>query len=116
DGLLTFEMEISFIWQAPWTLMKGLYLLERYSPFVDVALGTLLEFGGMLSGKRCQTLYRCTIWMYCFGIAIANLIFTLRTWIVWGKHQNVGIGLAISYVTMWAIVLFPIGVYLQSLT
>ncbi|KAF9444975.1 hypothetical protein P691DRAFT_676580, partial [Macrolepiota fuliginosa MF-IS2] len=43
DWLLTFEMEISFIWRALWTLMKGLYLLERYSPFVDVVFGTLCK-------------------------------------------------------------------------
>ncbi|KAF9439847.1 hypothetical protein P691DRAFT_689476 [Macrolepiota fuliginosa MF-IS2] len=43
DWLLTLRMEVSLIWKAPWTLMKGLYLVNRYMPFVDVTIAVFCE-------------------------------------------------------------------------
>ena len=38
DYLLTFPLEISFVWPARWTAIKVLFLLTRYMPFVDGGL------------------------------------------------------------------------------
>ena len=35
DYMLTFRMEIDFVWKSKWTFMKGLYLFQRYVPFID---------------------------------------------------------------------------------
>jgi hypothetical protein len=35
DFLLTFDREVEQIWKAPWTLMKGAYILQRYLPLFD---------------------------------------------------------------------------------
>ena len=39
---LTFVLEISLIWNAPWTIPKVLFLLSRYWPFVTL---TILLYG-----------------------------------------------------------------------
>ena len=39
---LTFALEISLIWNAPWTIPKVLFLLSRYWPFVTL---TILLYG-----------------------------------------------------------------------
>lgn len=28
-------MEVDLVWRSKWNLMKGLYLFQRYSPFID---------------------------------------------------------------------------------
>ena len=28
-------MEVDLVWKSKWSLMKGLYLFQRYSPFID---------------------------------------------------------------------------------
>lgn len=33
-----FDQEVSLIWGSQWTLVKVLYLLSRYMPFVDVTV------------------------------------------------------------------------------
>ncbi|KAF9444973.1 hypothetical protein P691DRAFT_762926 [Macrolepiota fuliginosa MF-IS2] len=116
DWLLTFEMEVPFIWQAPWTTMKVLYLLERYVPFIDVTLAVFFLFADGLPVEICGILYRCVAWMFFCRIAIANLVFTLRTWIVWEKHPRVGLGLLIFYISTWVVVAVPFGLYLQTVT
>jgi len=35
DYILTFGMEIDLVWKSKWNLMKGLYLFQRYLPFID---------------------------------------------------------------------------------
>jgi len=35
DYILTFSMEVDLVWKSEWNVMKGLYLLQRYLPFID---------------------------------------------------------------------------------
>ena len=35
DFILTFRMEVDLVWKSKWTLMKALYLFQRYLPFFD---------------------------------------------------------------------------------
>jgi len=35
DYILTFGMEVDLVWKSKWNLMKGLYLFQRYLPFID---------------------------------------------------------------------------------
>lgn len=38
DYGITFDSELSLIWAAPWSLVKALFLLTRYLPFVEMVL------------------------------------------------------------------------------
>jgi hypothetical protein len=35
DYILTFRMEADLVWKSKWNFMKGLYLFQRYLPFID---------------------------------------------------------------------------------
>jgi len=35
DYLLTFRMEVDLVWKSKWNFMKGLFLFQRYLPFID---------------------------------------------------------------------------------
>lgn len=37
DYLLTFEREVSLVWRSPWSIVKILFLLARYTPFVSIS-------------------------------------------------------------------------------
>jgi len=36
DCILSFGMEVDLTWESKWSLMKGLYLFQRYLPFTDI--------------------------------------------------------------------------------
>jgi len=38
DYILTFNMEVDLVWKSRWTLMKALYLFQRYLPFIEAAI------------------------------------------------------------------------------
>ena len=33
-----FSMEVDLVWKSEWNFMKGLYLFQRYFPFIDITL------------------------------------------------------------------------------
>ncbi|KAF9449399.1 hypothetical protein P691DRAFT_774726 [Macrolepiota fuliginosa MF-IS2] len=114
DWLLTLEMEVTLIWEAEWNLSKGLYMVSRYMPFIDVPIALTFGLNEGIGVERCKTLYTCIAWMFCIGEAIADLIFTLRTWVVWGKLRRVALGLAVCYIATWVVILVTVGLYLRT--
>ena len=44
DYILTFDMEVDFVWKSKWNFMKGLYLLQRYLPFTQL-IWFVLSYG-----------------------------------------------------------------------
>ena len=38
DFLLRFDREFSFVLETKWTLVKFIFLLSRYTPFIDLAV------------------------------------------------------------------------------
>ncbi|KAF9443562.1 hypothetical protein P691DRAFT_778801 [Macrolepiota fuliginosa MF-IS2] len=115
DWLLTFEMEVSYIWQAPWNMMKVLYLFSRYLAFIDVTVAIIFGFVVTLPVESCSRIFQCAAVMYCIGMGVADIIFTLRTWVVWGRKRHFGIALAIFYVVAWLTFVIPVAFYLKSL-
>jgi len=49
DYSLTFRMEIDLVWKSKWTFMKGLYLFQRYLPFIDTTWLVLYRQSDTLS-------------------------------------------------------------------
>ena len=39
-------MEVDLVWKSKWSFVKGLYLLQRYLPFIDIAWLTLYGQSG----------------------------------------------------------------------
>ena len=38
DYILMFGMEVDLVWKSKWSFMKGLYLFQRYLPFIDITI------------------------------------------------------------------------------
>lgn len=62
DYLITLGMEIELVWPSKWTVMKSLYLFQRYIPFLDtIFLGLyreLLIFYGFELSKMLDRNYQ----------------------------------------------------------
>jgi hypothetical protein len=48
DYILTFEMEVDHVWKSKWNFMKGLYLLQRYLPFIDIMWLFFIRLSGVV--------------------------------------------------------------------
>ncbi|CAA7268577.1 unnamed protein product [Cyclocybe aegerita] len=98
DYLLTLGMEVEYVWPGRWTIIKAVYLLQRYLPFIDtlwIALHVL--FGTNLSPTMCSRLNAAGRSLMCLGLASSELILTLRAWAVWDRNRDLGIILQILF-------------------
>ena len=44
DYMLMFSMEVDLVWRSKWNFMKGLYLFQRYLPFIDITINLYCQF------------------------------------------------------------------------
>lgn len=79
DWLLTLPLEVSLIWTTRWSLLKILFLLARYIPFVYIPILIYHQFAPGVQPGRCQVIYDFAVWILITGIGCAELILTIRT-------------------------------------
>ncbi|KAJ3574789.1 hypothetical protein NP233_g1532 [Leucocoprinus birnbaumii] len=110
DWLLTFDWEVSFIWKSDWSVMKVLYLLARYLPFVDVTLVLYHHFAHNPTNYHCQRLFTAQAFFFVAGATLVELIFTLRTWAVWKQDKRLMPALVLIFCATWTGV-FMVGIF-----
>jgi len=117
DYILTFRMEVDLVWKSKWNFMKGLYLLQRYSPFIDTTwLVLYYQTGGGLTKVACRNLYYGAGATTIVGLAASDMILTLRTWAVWNRNQRLSIILPILYVLVWGSCFVILVICINSIT
>ncbi|KAF8996815.1 hypothetical protein BDQ17DRAFT_1544610 [Cyathus striatus] len=101
EHFITIDSEIKYVWGSHWGLMKILYLLTRYLPFTDTSLFIFRHFLPHLSSHNCLHIFRATTWFVMVGLSIAEVIFTLRTWVMCGKKKWLTFSLPVFFVVSW---------------
>ncbi|PFH47954.1 hypothetical protein AMATHDRAFT_150896, partial [Amanita thiersii Skay4041] len=43
DYLLTLDLEIKYVWKSRWSIIKFLYLVMRYMPFLSVIVISFVD-------------------------------------------------------------------------
>lgn len=116
DYLLTLDRELSLIWLSQWNLAKVLFLLVRYTPYIDVGLVAYYMTRDGTSSATCSLVYKFNSWVYVVGVGLAEILLTLRTWACWGSRARwVTIGLPIAFFALTVILCVSVGRYLATL-
>ncbi|TFK71028.1 hypothetical protein BDN72DRAFT_492891 [Pluteus cervinus] len=93
DLLLTFDMEVNLLWPSKWTLIKVVYLLQRYLPLIDtVIFATIWQFGD-INLWTCKSLSRSSSWSFLMGMTLSEVILIRRTLAVWGNNRKLHIAI-----------------------
>ncbi|KAG1812825.1 uncharacterized protein BJ212DRAFT_1588845 [Suillus subaureus] len=90
DHLLTFGDEFVYIWDAPWTVVKVLFLLNRYGNLIGQT-AIRLEEAGLLAHNSQKFCQRFTIFTTCFMFVSTESIHILvlvRAWAIWGTRKR----------------------------
>ncbi|KAG2093114.1 uncharacterized protein F5147DRAFT_840531 [Suillus discolor] len=100
DYLLTFREEVVYIWNAPWTFVKILFLLSRYGNLIGQT-AIRLEEAGLLAHNSQEFCQRFAIFTTCFMFVSTESIHILvlvRAWAIWGTRKYVANIIGWSYV------------------
>ncbi|KAG1857380.1 hypothetical protein DFJ58DRAFT_840669 [Suillus subalutaceus] len=100
DYLLTFRDEFVYIWDAPWTIVKILFLLNRYGNLIGQTVVRLEEAGLLAhdSQKFCQCFAIFTSCFMFLSVESIHILVLVRAWAIWGTQKRVTNILAWSYV------------------
>ncbi|KAF9023013.1 hypothetical protein BDZ89DRAFT_1070226 [Hymenopellis radicata] len=110
DYVCTLEQEVEYIWPNILTLRSMLFLVNRYTPFVDGLMiinrrlmVEAVEFATNQTVNSCRTKYAALTWLTTLGILHSEVILTLQTWALWEDMRIprrifalVGVSVAIS--------------------
>lgn len=100
DYFLTFRDEFVYIWDAPWTVVKVLFLLNRYGNLIGQT-AIRLEEAGLLARKNQQFCQNFAIFTTCFmflSTESVHILVLVRAWAIWGTRKRVTNILTWSYV------------------
>ncbi|TFK18284.1 hypothetical protein FA15DRAFT_760686 [Coprinopsis marcescibilis] len=99
DYLQTFASEVKHIWHSPWSAIKILYLLARYSPFLDAGLiiRYYLTETADLSPQTCRTFLIAGTISVIVTVAFAEAILFIRVYALSGQSKFMRAYLVIQY-------------------
>ncbi|KAJ7761666.1 hypothetical protein B0H16DRAFT_1530228 [Mycena metata] len=116
DYCLTFDLEASLIWPSRRSFSKTLFMLARYTPFLDVPVGLYYILAPNIALDTCFDLNVVSTSLSVFGIAIGELILVVRTYALGGRVRTVLVVLSIIYTTEALATVVLIGIFLRSMT
>ncbi|OCH92069.1 hypothetical protein OBBRIDRAFT_833770 [Obba rivulosa] len=87
DYCITVDQEISLMWTSRWSFMKVLFLANRYSPFIDCALGFNIS-SALFDRIACSTKYKVLSHCAILGFIAAEGILMTRTYALWGCKKS----------------------------
>jgi len=116
DTVMNFSYEVNFVWLKRWSFGKVLYIITRYSAFVDVFFIFWYFFRSTLTQESCHRVYEIMTWSMTFGVIVANLVLDIRTSAMWGQSTLVVIYLSIIELTAIVVAVFELDQSLKTTT
>ncbi|THU76558.1 hypothetical protein K435DRAFT_787150 [Dendrothele bispora CBS 962.96] len=88
DHILTFPMEVKYLWKHLGCNSKSLFLLNRYYSVLGNAIVTYSIFSTSLAPKRCRSLHLFREILLLSTQVIVCLILSLRIWAIYGREKG----------------------------
>ncbi|KAG2066984.1 hypothetical protein BDR04DRAFT_890628 [Suillus decipiens] len=101
DYLLTLKDEAYYIWNRPWTVVKVLFLINRYGNLIGQTFIQLEEAGLLSHGSQvfCHRFTLSTSFFMFLSTESIHIIVLMRTWAIWGTQKRVANVLIWSYIS-----------------
>ncbi|KAG2075358.1 hypothetical protein BDR04DRAFT_1091531 [Suillus decipiens] len=87
DYIVTLDEELPFVTRSSWRVVKYLYLVCRYVPFLYLAVVSSRSLKNYPSLGTCQTLYSVNSYLGFPIIVSAEFIFCVRTYAIWDRSR-----------------------------
>ncbi|RPD65324.1 hypothetical protein L226DRAFT_531088 [Lentinus tigrinus ALCF2SS1-7] len=82
DVAATLDDEVALMWPSRMNFMKAIFLINRYSPFVDATLINYLVLGAR-STEVCRGVWITAICFFTLGMFASEAIIIVRTLAIW---------------------------------
>ncbi|KAG2144274.1 hypothetical protein DEU56DRAFT_237115 [Suillus clintonianus] len=112
DYFLTFNDEIRYIWNAPWTVVKVMFLINRYGNITGQTFIRLEEAGLLTHDSTlfCHWFGLITTYFMILSSESIHILVLMRAWAIWGTRRGVTKMLVGSYLT-YVLILLGVSTY-----
>jgi hypothetical protein len=104
EGLELLPDEIQYIWNSQWNAPKILYILSRYTAYVDLILSLNYYMDPKIKANTCVNLLKSKIVFKYLGIVVSELILIIRTYAIYNRSKLVLYTLLALWTFLGAIV------------
>lgn len=112
EYVITFEQEVRLFWASPWSLMKGVYLWNRYFSLLVVGFNAALLLQQIDSDSVCELYLKPQGAFATIIAATVDCILILRVWLLYHKSRKMLAFLVFLFIaevtTMTAIAVFSV--------
>ncbi|KAI1789431.1 hypothetical protein LXA43DRAFT_1096318 [Ganoderma leucocontextum] len=98
EAVATLPDEVRYLWPSEWSLMKVVYLVNKYSPLIDVVLLVLVDIVSH-DPQACAVRFQLLTYWFLVGTLFSEFILIARTYALWGCNK------LILYFTLFAAAL-----------
>ncbi|KAF9233863.1 hypothetical protein BU15DRAFT_15352, partial [Melanogaster broomeanus] len=106
DHILTFDEEVKFVWQAPWTVTKVTFLANRYGNLIAQGSVHVIEAIHHSSTEQLCRRFNTFVSIHMLlGSESIHILVLLRAWAIWGCERRMAIRLISAYVVYLLILL-----------
>ncbi|KAG2366403.1 hypothetical protein BDR07DRAFT_1373674 [Suillus spraguei] len=89
DFWITFQDEINWIWFKPWDIIRVIFVISRYLPFIGAGLTVYDALSVNVPPARSQA----ENIIHIISIVAAEGLLVIRTWAFWQRSKRMLIGL-----------------------
>ncbi|TDL19162.1 hypothetical protein BD410DRAFT_446818 [Rickenella mellea] len=114
DYVITFEREVKLAWMRRWKWGKIVFMLNRYLPFLDTFLVIWLRMRPN-STSECMFGFKVYTWLTLFGILIAEIVLTSRTYALWAVKRSAFLALATLALVLYVPAIFITNLEVRSI-
>lgn len=100
DYFLTLSVEVEYIWGAPWTPVKSIYLANRYFALLGQTVICMQTTGFVVTVTGGCEFYAIFLGVYMFvSFETAHVLVFLRAWVIGGGNRRILWSLVAVYIT-----------------
>lgn len=99
DYFLTLGDEVEYIWKAPWTPVKSVYLANRYTVLLGQTVICIQETGVIAAVTGGCRAYAIFLGVYTLvSLETAHVLVVFRAWAIWGGNRLILRSMVLGYV------------------
>ncbi|TFK17193.1 hypothetical protein FA15DRAFT_356076 [Coprinopsis marcescibilis] len=116
DYFQTLEAEVTYMWRGRLSLLKALFFVTRYLPFIEIPLSVLYNEARGLSPQACHAVFGSTSIMCGLGTCIAEAIMFLRVYAISRQKRSVRIYLSLHFIIIQSVAMSLFIIFVNSLS
>ncbi|OAX36204.1 hypothetical protein K503DRAFT_320674 [Rhizopogon vinicolor AM-OR11-026] len=90
DYVLTLRDEVTYIWNAPWTVVKVMFFINRYGNLAAQTFISLEESGLLADNSQsfCRKFALITTIFMLLSSESIHILVLMRAWAIWGTRER----------------------------